>query len=150
MFGDSLIRFALSAVYGTVITPSTKSKWNVNEEGNCKLCVNNRRTIQHILSGCPVSLQQGRYTWRHNKVLKQIYDQVLYHVEHRVNNPRRSTKSKGEKIQYVGSGKKVAGFLTKRKGYGNMGIMTAAIDWKVVADLDKQLKFLRMSKCKLI
>ena len=31
--------------------------------------------------------------------------------------------------------------LTKRKGYSNMGIMTAAKDWKVLVDLDKQLKF---------
>ena len=142
-FGDSLIGFALSVVYGTVITPSLKSKWDENEEGNCKLCVNNRGTIQHILSGCPVSLQQGRYTWRHNKVLKQIYDQVLYHVEHRVNNPRRSTKNEGKikNIEFVGPGKNVVSALKKKRDYGGMGIMTAAKDWMVVADLDKQLRF---------
>ena len=140
-FGDSLIGFALSVVYGTVITPSMKSKWDKNEDGNCKLCVNNRGTIQHILSGCPVSLQQGRYTWRHNKVIKQIYDQVLYHVEHRVNNPRRSTKNESKNIKFVGTGKNVVSSLKKKRNYGNMGIMTTAKDWNVVADLDKQLKF---------
>ena len=140
-FGDSMIGFALRVVYGTVITPSMKSKWDENEDGNCKLCVNNRGTIQHILSGCPVSLQQGRYTWRHNKVLKQIYDQVLYHVEHRVNNPRRSTRNEGKNIEFVGPGKNVGSSLKKKRDYGNMGIMTTAKDWKVVADLDKQLKF---------
>ena len=113
-FGDSMIGFALRVVYGTVITPSMKSKWDENEDGNCKLCVNNRGTIQHILSGCPVSLQQGRYTWRHNKVLKQIYDQVLYHVEHRVNNPRRSTRNEGKNIEFVGPGKMLE-VLSRRK-----------------------------------
>ena len=71
-----------------------------NEEGNCKLCVVNPRTIQHILSGSPESLEQGRYTWRHDKVLKQIYYQVLYHVEHRVNNPRRSTRTQNKTTKF--------------------------------------------------
>ena len=64
--GDSLIGFALRAVYGTVITPAMKSKWDADEDGNCNLCANyNRWTIQHILSGCPVSLRQGRYKGIH-------------------------------------------------------------------------------------
>ena len=71
-------------VYGNAITPSLNSKWGGNVEGNCKLCVENCGTIQHILSACPELSH-----WRHDKVLKQIYDQVLYDVEHRVNNPRR-------------------------------------------------------------
>ena len=88
--GDSLLGFALRVVYGTLITPSFKSKWDREEDGICKLCLDPEKTanIKHILSGCQKSLEQKRYTWRHNKVLKQIYDQVLYHVEHRVNNPR--------------------------------------------------------------
>ncbi len=49
-FGDSLIGFALSVVYGIVITPSPTSKWDNNEEGNCKLCVNNRGTIRFSIS----------------------------------------------------------------------------------------------------
>ncbi|MCP4487827.1 MAG: hypothetical protein GY820_10995, partial [Gammaproteobacteria bacterium] len=67
----------------------------------------------------------------------------LYHVDHRVNNPRRSTRTEqeGEKIKFISPGEKVESSLTKRRGYGNMGIMTAAKDWKVLVDLDKQLKF---------
>ena len=99
--------------------------------------------ILHILSGCDKALGQKRYTWRHDKVLRQIYNQVLYHVEHRVNNPRRSTtiRTEGEKVEFVGLGEKVVSLPTKRRGYGSMGIMTAAKDWKVLVDLDKQLKF---------
>ena len=29
-------------------------------------------TLRHVLNGCPVSLNQGRYTWRHNSVLTLI------------------------------------------------------------------------------
>ena len=88
-----------------MITPSFKSKWDREEDGICKLCLDPEKTanIKHILSGCQKSLEQKRYTWRHDKVLKQIYDQVLYHVEHRVNNPRRSTRTEqeGERIKFI-------------------------------------------------
>ncbi|KAJ8385450.1 hypothetical protein AAFF_G00189020 [Aldrovandia affinis] len=29
-------------------------------------------TLRHILTGCKTSLSQGRYTWRHNQVLRQL------------------------------------------------------------------------------
>ena len=139
--GDSLVGFALRIVYGTVITPASKSKWDESEDGNCKLCETNRGTIQHILSGCPVSLQQGRYTWRHDKVLKQIFEQVSYHIKNRVNNPKRSTRANDITINFVASGKNNLSSLRKAKNFGNMGIVTAAKDWIVIADIGKRLKF---------
>ena len=74
--GDALVGFALRIVYGTAVTLAMKSKWGTDEDGVRKLCETNCGTIQHILSGCSVSLQQGRYRWRHEMVLKQIYEQV--------------------------------------------------------------------------
>ena len=139
--GDSLVGFALSVVYGTVITPAMKSNWDADEDGNCKLCETRRGTIQHILSGCPVALQQGRYTWRHDKVLKQIHEQVSYHVNQRVNNPKRSIGGKVSNIDFVASGKNVTSSLRKARNDGNMGIITAAKDWIVIADIGKRLKF---------
>ena len=139
--GDSLVGFALRVVYGTVITPAMKSNWDADEDGNCKLCEASHGTIQHSLSGCPVSLQQGRYTWRHDKVLKQIYEQVSYHVNQRVNNPKRSIRSKDSNIDFVASGKNVTPYLRKARNYSNMGILTAAKYWIVIADLGKRLKF---------
>ena len=136
--GDSLVGFALRIVYGTVITPASKSKWDESEDGNCKLCETNRGTIQHILSGCPVSLQQGRYTWRHDKVLKQIFEQVSYHIKNRVNNPKRSTRANDISINFVASGKDSLSSLRKAKNFGNMGIVTAAKDWIVIADIGKK------------
>ena len=113
----------------------------MDEDGNCKLCETNRGTIQHILSGCPVSLQQGRYRWRHDKVLKQIYEQVSYHIDKRVNNPKRSTKTNDTNINFVAPGKNNLSSVRKVKHYGNMGIVTGAKDWIVIADLGKRLKF---------
>ncbi len=28
--------------------------------------------MAHVLSGCPMALDQGRYTWRHDNVLNQV------------------------------------------------------------------------------
>jgi len=84
-YGDSLTGFMLSAVYGTLLTPSMVSKWSEDEDGKCKLCEERMGTIQHILAGCKVALSQGRYRWRHDKVLKQISEQVVFHCDRRVN-----------------------------------------------------------------
>ena len=67
-------------------------------------------------------------------VLEQIYNQVLYHVEHRVNNPRRSTRTEQEceKIKFISPGEKIESSLTKRREYSNVAIMSAAKDSKVL------------------
>ncbi|GFN77647.1 polyprotein [Plakobranchus ocellatus] len=31
-----------------------------------------RQTTEHILSSCKVALSQGRYTWRHSRVLQEL------------------------------------------------------------------------------
>ena len=55
------------------------SKWSEDEDGKCKLCEDNMGTIQHILADRKVALSQGRYRWRHDKVLKQISEPVIFH-----------------------------------------------------------------------
>ena len=139
--GESMVSFVLRAVYGTLITPAMATKWNESEDGNCKLCTVSRGTIQHILSGCQVALQQGRYRWRHDKVLKQIHGQVTYHVEKRVNNPKRSTRLKRDEIRFVPAGRKEKTESGKRKSWSDVGILSEARDWVVLADLGRQLKF---------
>ena len=41
----------------------------------CTLCQNGQ-TIQHVLSFCKPALVSGRFTWRHNTVLKPVADYV--------------------------------------------------------------------------
>ena len=36
------------------------------------LCGNSRPTVAHVLNGCPMALEQGRYTWHHDCVLSTI------------------------------------------------------------------------------
>ena len=139
-YGDSLIGFMLSAVYGTLITPALASKWNEEEDGKCKLCEDKMGTVPHILAGCPTALSQGRYRWRHDKVLRQIAEQVTFHCERRVNSSRNSTSVTRLGIEFVpAGGRKKEGTL--RKEASGFGVLGGARDWTVLSDLDKQLKF---------
>ena len=55
-----------------IVLPTLKNfrEW-VGEDKRCKMCMG-VGSLQHILSGCKTSLTQGRYTWRHNQVLKSL------------------------------------------------------------------------------
>ena len=43
------------------------------ETPDCQLC-GARGTLAHILPGCKLALQQGRYRWRHDQVLRTLAD----------------------------------------------------------------------------
>ena len=36
---------------------------------------------RHILNACPVALNQGRYTWRHDSVLQKIVDHIKTYLD---------------------------------------------------------------------
>ena len=66
---------------------------------------------------------------------------MSYHVNKRVNNPKRSIRANDMNINFVTPGKNNVSSTRKVKNYGNMGILTAAKDWIVIADLGRRLKF---------
>ena len=129
----------LSATYGTLVTPALASKWNEEEDGLCKLCEDKIGTIQHILSGCRVALGQGRYRWRHDKVLKQLTDHVTFHCERRVNTSKNPLKEKSQLIGFVPAGSKKV--HEKKHLKRSFGILAGVRDWTVMSDIDGQLKF---------
>ena len=47
--------------------------------GNSMSCLDcgNSQTLLHVMSGCEKHLHQGRYTWRHNSVLKALASFLL-------------------------------------------------------------------------
>ena len=63
------LSFLLRAGSDTLPTPLNLRRWRLRPDAKCLLC-DNPCTVQHILNGCPVSLSQGRYTWRHDKALE--------------------------------------------------------------------------------
>ena len=45
--------------------------WSKSESALCKECYNTQ-TQQHVVLACKIHLEEGRYTWRHNSVLKTV------------------------------------------------------------------------------
>ncbi|GFN77150.1 reverse transcriptase [Plakobranchus ocellatus] len=43
----------------------------MKDDPTCSLC-QGKQTTEHVLSSCKVALSQGRYTWRHNRVLQEL------------------------------------------------------------------------------
>ncbi|KAJ8010191.1 hypothetical protein DPEC_G00072430 [Dallia pectoralis] len=64
------ISFIIRATYDVLPSPKNLNQW-YGEDPTCDLCPI-PANLKHILVGCKTSLTQGRYTWRHNQVLKSL------------------------------------------------------------------------------
>ncbi|KAK0148173.1 hypothetical protein N1851_012107 [Merluccius polli] len=65
---SNMLSFTIRATYDVLPTPANLHLW-LGEDPACLQCLA-PATLKHILVGCKTSLTQGRYTWRHNQVLK--------------------------------------------------------------------------------
>ena len=59
-------------------------RWNIQCASKCPLCSSTRPTTTHILNGCPTALQQGRFTWHHDSVIKSIFINLKDNLPHDV------------------------------------------------------------------
>ena len=65
------LKFLLNASIDTLPTAANLKRWKKSSSDLCKLC-KHRQTTNHILNSCKVSLDTGRYTWRHNCIINYI------------------------------------------------------------------------------
>ena len=72
----SLVSFMINSIQLTMPSPDNLVRWGKTSIGDCYLCKRKTCTLLHILSDCKISLNDGRYTWRHDKVLEEIYQGV--------------------------------------------------------------------------
>ena len=56
--------------------PSNLRRWSYKVISKCPLCHVPHCNIKHVLNCCPTALTQGRYTWRHDKILHLLYQFV--------------------------------------------------------------------------
>ena len=125
------ISFIIKSVYDLLPTPANKNRWFKTEE-KCKLC-GEEGTLNHILSGCKVALQQGRYKWRHDKVLRRIADSI----EKRIKLNKVSTIDREKEIKFIREGEKRQEEVAKTSR-GNY--LSIAKDWELSTDLENCLK----------
>ena len=68
---QGVLKFATNAGLNTLPTFDNLRRWGKRVNDRCPFC-GNIQTLLHVLSNCKVSLEQGRYTWRHDSVLSTI------------------------------------------------------------------------------
>ena len=68
-------KFLLNSTIHTLPTENNLKLWNKSTSDQCFLC-HNRDSTLHTLSGCKVALDQGRYTFRHDNIIKFIVDSL--------------------------------------------------------------------------
>ena len=65
------LKFILNSTLDTLPTRVNLLQWKKASSDKCGLC-SGRETSVHVLSACPVSLNQGRFKWRHDNILHFI------------------------------------------------------------------------------
>ena len=66
-----VLSFAVRSAIDFLPTLSNLSRWGKRTNTRCPLC-KNRESLLHVLNNCSVALTQGRYTWRHDSILRHI------------------------------------------------------------------------------
>ena len=72
----TVMSFAIRSSTNSLATPDNLKRWGKRRISDCPLC-SNIGTLEHILNGYPVSLEQGRTTWRHNSILNHITSSMV-------------------------------------------------------------------------
>ena len=96
------------------------------------LCSKDVCTTAHILGACKVSLQQGRYIFRHDTVLRGVIEVLKTFILNKIDTVPISPKSS---IKFVRKGTKVPRKRTP------VGILHHASDWILLVDLNKTYCF---------
>ena len=125
------LQFLLRAVCDVLPTPTNLKTWGLTEDPMCTLC-QKPANLEHILSSCQVALTQGRYTWRHNQVLRAL--------AHTLETERKKDHVQTEHqrfISFVRSGEQTTGTKPQHR----KGILNMARDWELRVDLEKKLVF---------
>ena len=88
------------------------------------MCEEKIGTITHILAECRVALSQGRCKWRHDKVLRQISEQVAFHCNGRVNPCKNKMDREVQGVEFIPAGKRRP-VAESRKDQGTSGFRCA-------------------------
>lgn len=125
------IKFLLQGVLKIAPTPAYLSTLGyLPGRPKCGLCGALGGSFYHIESCCPVALDQGRYTWRHNEDLRVFHHAVGVKV-------RSMTGKKVKKVAPKASNAfvKAGDAPPKKKAGREPSILETASDWRIMVDL---------------
>ena len=128
----NLLSFCISSTYNVLPSPSNLRRWNTENDPSCTLCGKQLCTIAHILGACKFSLEQGRFTFRHDSVLSYLVSVINAFLKEV--KPVKSKKSNN--IHFIKSGTKPPKTKTNPTG-----IFHLASDWVLISDLGPKYVF---------
>nr|XP_061825268.1 uncharacterized protein LOC133612115 [Nerophis lumbriciformis] len=126
------LSFLIRATYDTLPSPRNLHVW-YGAEVTCQLCDSQNPSLHHILSGCKVALSQGRYGWRHDRVLRKLAE-IL--EARRVEANGASPGTAQRLIKFVKQGGQ-----PQSSSKSIQSLLSVGGEWNMKADLDRQLKF---------
>ena len=129
-----LMRFAIGSTYDTLSSPTNLKRWGFADDASCVLCGVTECTISHVLSGCRTGLQQGRFSFRHDSVLRVLADVILGYCR----NGNSKAKAGKKEVMFVKAGEKVK---KKCRRVDTSGVLDEASDWDFMVDLKPRLVF---------
>ena len=133
----NLTSFCLASTFDTLSSPTNLKRWRVTAEAKCTLCSKDVCTTTHILGACKVSLQQGKYTFRHSDIHDTVLRKTVESLKSFVLNITQTVPiSPKSSIKFVKKGTKV---LHKRTP--PVGILHQASGWVLLADIDRNYCF---------
>ena len=128
------LSFLIRATYDTLPSPRNLHQW-LGTEKSCDLCETINASLQHTLSGCKTALTQGRFTWRHDQVLRKLAEML----ERSRQEAKKLSRTRSQKrIHFLRQGEPVE-HPSKRPPPSKL--LTPGAEWKMAVDLGKQLQF---------
>ena len=127
-FGPQLLRFCVQSCYNTLPSPNNCVRWSLSEDESCILCSTSPCTLPHILSGCKFSLNNGRWNFRHDRVLKVLLDGIEELLQKQKSS--RTKPGKSPSIRFVKSGQN-----SVRRSEKPFGLLEKTRDWVLLADI---------------
>ena len=79
------LKLLIRAVYDQLPTTLNVATRRLKEDPSCALC-GKTGLLRHILSGCPISLAQGRYKWCHKMVLRELAGAAIDQARRKTGN----------------------------------------------------------------
>ena len=81
LWSPELLAFHMNSIHDTLPSPANLKLWGKTNLGLCQFCNHQHCTLFHILNGCKHSLENGKYTQRHDQTLREIAEGLLYITE---------------------------------------------------------------------
>eukprot|EP00745_Piridium_sociabile_P013033 TRINITY_DN19587_c0_g2_i5.p1 TRINITY_DN19587_c0_g2~~TRINITY_DN19587_c0_g2_i5.p1 ORF type:complete len:145 (-),score=28.54 TRINITY_DN19587_c0_g2_i5:650-1084(-) len=135
------ISFILRSVYDLLPSNANLVKWGKSDDPACPLC-QGKQTVEHVLSSCKVALAQGRYTWRHNQVLKEIALAIC-------TARGKITLPEAPATFYTAGGSKMWPETAVTSRAKKRGILDGVDDWECTADLPEWKKNIQRSSARV-